>query len=197
MVNNISKRTKIIIGGILSLIAIFIISYVATGTYLDKKAEVSAQKEQEEKDKIALQKDSNLPDGVKLQYYTGDKLDKNITIKNLKDELKKTTISFDEVNEIAKKNGYVIKSKGESTISFERENSISYESGKYYLGFNNEELAIFKANSKGELELSDIKPENPKKRNEINSDVVKKIENHEYKASSDIEILEISSQFTS
>ncbi|MGL4772457.1 MAG: hypothetical protein ACRC2K_02735, partial [Clostridium sp.] len=149
------------------------------------------------KDKIALQKDSNLPDGVKLQYYTGDKLDRETTISKVKKDLKKDAISFDEVKELAKKDGYVVKTKGESSIAFEKGNETAFEEGKYYLGFQENKLAIFVCKD-GKL-VFDSYTERERAKNEVSggAEVIKKIENHEIKADTKDDILDKAMDYTS
>ncbi|MGL5149518.1 MAG: hypothetical protein ACRC7N_02960 [Clostridium sp.] len=182
MLNKINKKTKIIIGGILCLIAIFTISYVVTGTYLDKKEESQVKKENEERERIALQKEKNLPEVTKVQYYTGDEMDSEKTIKDIKKALRVETISLDELKENAKKDGYEIKNKGETIISFIRTNNSAYEEGKYYLGFNDNKLAIFKFESgkmKYEMDVEHTKTKDELKLKGVANSEIEAIEKHE------------------
>lgn len=198
MLNKLSKRTKALIVAVLALFMVFIISYVSTDMYLDKKHKT----QEEETNKNVTTSDPELLDeNIKILLYTGDNQDKEQTIGEFKKERKIEKLSYNELVSILNKEGYKVSSQGEKTVSFKREKNVTIESGKYYLGFKEQILAIFKADENGKLEYVEDAPhlEEPITKGDIVSSRTKeeadKIENHQIFANTLEEIMEEASDY--
>lgn len=170
MLKNMSKRTKLILLALVTLIVVFIISYSVTDLYLDKK---HGKEITEEEKRVAATKTDELDEKIKISFYTGDSRDTEKTVKEYKNENDITTLSYKGLIELVGKEGYEISSLGDETISFKRDKNIVIEKDRYYLGFKDDKLAVFKGKDDNTLEFIEYGPhledEGPKTKLDIES----------------------------
>ena len=149
------KGSKLIIIGFVVLLAIFVVSFIATDIYLDKKSNENGGTSQ-----IASSGDNNkktnLEDKTKISLFKKNSKEKETTLGDLKKELGLEGEVTEEVLSAAlEKKGYELDAKSDNELSYTREIAKSIEPNKYYIKDYEGSLAIFKSDSSGNLKIED------------------------------------------
>lgn len=170
------KKRKIIL-----LMAIFFLIIFSTTFYFTQKFLVSKNNEASQ----SLEKTPVLNDKVKISLFSGDRKEKEFTVKELKKELGLTEndLSEDKVKETFENKGYSLDASSSDELMFKKESADNLEKGKYYIGSKDSFFAIFKCNDDGKLVLEqpDDVYRNYRTIDTLGQNDKEKIENYEFK----------------
>ncbi|MGG7176464.1 hypothetical protein ACQPU1_02645 [Clostridium paraputrificum] len=147
------KVSKLIIISCIVLLGIFVVSFLATDIYLDKKSKESDETSQS----LSAGNDNkklSLEDKTKISLFKKNSKEKETTLGELKKELGLDGEVTEEVLSTAlQKKGYELDGKGDKELSYTREVESSVEPDKYYIKDYDGYLAIYKSDTNGNLTI--------------------------------------------
>lgn len=174
------KGSKFFIFTVLALISIFFISYMATDLYLKSKSG-------DDTDQASTSADSNnskyLSKDIKVILSKNGNKESEKTLDDVIDEYGlEGNVTKEELTEALKEYGYKYDVSTQSEIYYNRDAKDGLTPNKYYIGEYEGYLAIYKANSKGVLEIEDEKEDIYRDRSKfkdlkpLDQDAIKKYE---------------------
>lgn len=95
-----------------------------------------------------------LREDLVIALYTGEKLEKTLSLYMFKEKYGIEKIITEEViKEALKAEGYLLDNKGERVFSFKKEKEKKENSNKYHIGEKDGYLAIFKSDENGDMHI--------------------------------------------
>ncbi|WP_244833270.1 hypothetical protein [Clostridium sp. BJN0001] len=103
----------------------------------------------------SIEKTQGLNDRVKISLFSGEKKEKELTVKELREELglSEDDLSEEKVKETFENQGYSLDGLSSDEIMFKKDSKDNLEKGKYYIVSKDSFFAICKCDQNGELVL--------------------------------------------
>lgn len=145
------KTKKYILISAIILTVIFVISFLVFDRYLVNKQKVI---EQQEKEALAEENREVLKDDVLIVLEKGDKEERVVSFKDLKNELKLSgNVSEEKLTKVLSKEGYELKDISASQLTYNRSIEAAIEPNKYFILEKDGYLAIYKSDDNGKLSI--------------------------------------------
>jgi hypothetical protein len=144
---NVINKKKLFIGIVILLALIFSITYYLSNKYISNK-----QPKDNSVSASQANKDSELNDNTKIYLLAGEKIEKELTLADLKKELSlDNNLTVAELSKALKDKGYVLEIEPNGEMTYKRDFSESVKPNKYYIGEKDGCLAIYKTDGNGTL----------------------------------------------
>ena len=142
---------KISFISIMVLFTIFYSSFTISKIYINDKNEQKVILEEEEV------KEENLEDNTKICLFRGENLEKEKTLKELRNEFNlDESVTEEELTDTLKVMGYIRNEKIGDEIYYTRNIEESFEPNKYYIREYEGFLAIYKTDEKGNCTIENL-----------------------------------------
>lgn len=141
------NKKKLFISMTIILALIFSITYYLSDKYITNKKAINNAVEASE-----INKSNELSDSKKIYLFSGEKKEKELTIADLKKELKiDGNLTQAELSKVLKDKGYALEIEANGSMTYKKNDSKSVKPNKYYIGEKDGFLAIFKTDKDGIL----------------------------------------------
>ena len=149
--NNVKQIIKISFISIMVLFTIFYSSFTISKIYINDKNEQKVILEEEEVKEQALE------DNTKICLFRGENLEKEKTLKELRNEFNlDESVTEEELTDTLKVMGYIRNEKIGDEIYYTRNIEESFEPNKYYIREYEGFLAIYKTDEKGNCTIENL-----------------------------------------